>query len=192
MALTDTEIRKAKARSSAYRMSDGGGLYLQVPPAGGKLWRWKYRFDGREKLMTFGGYPDVSLSLARERHVAARKLLATGTDPMSERKAEKAAAENSFQSVANLWLAHWQDGKSPRHVNYVTRRMDADILPCLGSRPIAAIEALASRFQLRDEFPNLGLGSSEAAAIASQVRVRPLRRRHNGPGRSPEIPSAYC
>ncbi len=60
---------------------------------------------------------------------------------MAERKAEKAATENSFQSVARLWLAHWQDGKSPRHVDYVKRRMDTDILPCLGARPIAAIEA---------------------------------------------------
>lgn len=141
MALTDTEIRKAKAKASAYRMSDGGGLYLWITPPGGKLWRWKYRFEGREKLMTFGSYPDVPLSMARERHAAARKLLATGTDPMAERKAEKAAAENSFQSVAGLWLAHWQDGKSPRHVDYVKRRIDADILPCLGARPIALIEA---------------------------------------------------
>jgi hypothetical protein len=138
VALTDTEIRKAKAKASAYRMSDGGALYLWITPAGGKLWRWKYRFEGREKLMTFGSYPDVSLSLARERHAAARKLLASGVDPMAERKAEK-AAENSFQSVARLWLAHWQDGKSPRHVDYVKRRMEADILPCLGARPIAVL-----------------------------------------------------
>ena len=82
-----------------------------------------------------------SLSLARERHAEARKLLASGVDPMAQRKAEKAAAENSFQSVAALWLEHWQDGKSPRHVDYVKRRMEADILPCLGARPIAEIEA---------------------------------------------------
>lgn len=141
MALTDTGIRKAKAKNCPYRMSDGGGLYLQVTPTGGKLWRWKYRFDGREKLMSFGSYPDPSLSLARDHQARARKLLASGTDPMAERKAEKAAAENSFQSVARLWLAHWQDGKSPRHVDYVKRRVDADIFPCLGARPIALIEA---------------------------------------------------
>jgi integrase len=141
VALTDTEIRKAKARGKPYRMSDGGGLYLFVTVPGGKLWRWKYRFEGREKLMSFGSYPDVSLSLARERHVEGRKLLATGTDPMAERKAEKAATEDSFQSVASVWLEHWQDGKSPRHAAYVKRRMEVDILPCLGSRPIAAIEA---------------------------------------------------
>ncbi len=79
MALTDTVIRKAKAKLAAYRLSDGGGLYLSITPAGGKLWRWKYRFDGREKLMSFGSYPDVPLSLAREHHSEARKLLATGT-----------------------------------------------------------------------------------------------------------------
>ncbi len=141
MALTDTEIRKAKAKGKPCRLSDGGGLYLFVTPAGGKLWRWKYRFEGREKLMTFGSYPDVPLSQARERHAAARKLLAKGIDPMAQRKAEKAAAENSFQSIASVWWEHWQDGKSPRHADYVKRRVEADILPCLGARPIAAIEA---------------------------------------------------
>jgi integrase len=141
MRLTDIQIKRIKPSAKPYKVSDGSGLFLWVTPSGGKIWRWTYRYEGRAKLMTFGGYPDVSLSLARERHAAARKLLATGTDPMAERKADKAAAENSFQSVASLWLTHWQDGKSPRHVDYVKRRMDADILPCLGARPVAAIEA---------------------------------------------------
>jgi integrase len=141
MRLTDIKIKRIKPSAKPYKVSDGGGLFLWVTPSGGKIWRWTYRYEGRAKLMTFGGYPDVSLSLARERHTAARKLLASGMDPMAERKAEKAASENSFQSVADLWLAHWRDGKSPRHVDYVTRRMDADILPRLGARPIAAIEA---------------------------------------------------
>jgi integrase len=143
--LTDTEIKKAKAKEKAYSMGDGGGLYLWVKPTGGKLWRWSYRFDGKEKLMSLGKYPDVSLALARERHAEARKLLATGVDPMAQRKAEKTAekiaVENSFQSVTAQWLEHWQEGKSPRHVEYIKRRMDADILPCLGPRPIAEIEA---------------------------------------------------
>jgi integrase len=145
MALTDTEIRKAKAKDRAYRMGDTGGLYLWNTPAGGKLWRWKYRHEKEEKLMSFGKYPDVPLALARERHGAARKLLAKGIDPMAQRKVEKtaqmASSANSFQSIASLWLEHWQDGKSPRHVEYVKRRMEVDILPCLGARPIAEIEA---------------------------------------------------
>lgn len=123
MALTDTVIRKAKARKAAYCMSDGGGLYLLITSNGGKLWRWKSRFERREKLMTFGSYPDVPLLSARERHAKARKLLATGKDPMAERKAKKAAAEDSFQGVANIWLKHWQDGKSPRNAAYVKRRI---------------------------------------------------------------------
>ena len=145
MALTDTEIKKAKTKEKAYSLSDSRGLYLWITPAGGKLWRWAYRFGGKEKLMSLGKYPDVPLALARERHAEARKLLATGIDPMAQRKAEKtaekAAVENSFQSVATQWLSHWQVGKSPRHVEYIKRRMDADILPCLGPRPIAEIEA---------------------------------------------------
>ena len=145
MALTDTEIKKAKAKEKAYSLNDSGGLYLWITPAGGKLWRWAYRFDGKEKLMSLGKYPDVSLALARERHAEARKLLATGVDPMAQRKAEKTAekiaVENSFQSVTTQWLEHWQEGKSPRHVDSVRRRMAADILPCLGARPIAEIEA---------------------------------------------------
>jgi integrase len=145
MSLTDTEIRKAKARGKAYRISDGGGLYLLITPVGSKLWRWKYRHDGQEKLMAIGKYPDVSLALARDRHTEARKLLASGIDPMAQRKADKTAhaaqSANSFQSVAALWMEHWKDGKSPRHVDYVQRRMEADILPCFGTRPIAKIEA---------------------------------------------------
>ena len=141
MKLTDTQIKRVKPNTKPYKVSDGGGLFLWVTPSGGKIWRWTYRHEGRAKLMTFGKYPDVPLALARERHAQARKVLATGTDPMAERKAEKAAAEDSFQSVASLWLEHWQDGKSPRHVAYVKRRMDTDILPCLGARPVAAIEA---------------------------------------------------
>jgi integrase len=139
--LTDTQIKRIKPRPKPFKLSDGGGLFLWVTPSGGRNWRWSYRHEGRAKLMTFGKYPDVPLALARERHAEARKLLATGVDPMAERHAEKAADENSFQSVAGRWLEHWKQGKTPRHADYVQRRMEADILPCLGARPIAAIEA---------------------------------------------------
>jgi hypothetical protein len=102
MALTDTEIKKSKPREKAYSMGDGGSLYLWVTPSGGRLWRWSYRFIGKEKLMSLGKYPDVSLAQARERHSEARKLFASGVDPMAQRKAEKnaekAAVENSFRS----------------------------------------------------------------------------------------------
>ena len=95
--------------------------------------------------MTFGKYPYVSLALARERHSEVRKLLATGVDPMAQRKAakiaERVATENSFAKVAEQRLERWREGKSPRHVDYVRRRMAADILPSLGTRPVTEIEA---------------------------------------------------
>lgn len=125
MALRDTAIRKAKTKETAYRLTDGRGLYLLIMPAGGKLWRWKYRFEGREKLMSLGRYPDVSLSQARERHSAARKQLATGRDPMAQRKAERATTENTFQKVATRWHEHWQNGK--------TIRRRGKVLPFRGS-----------------------------------------------------------
>ena len=143
--LTDLKIKQSKPRDEAYSLADGGGMYLWVTPPGGKLFRWAYRFEGKRKLMALGRYPDVSLAEAREKHSEARKLLAKGIDPMAARKAEKtaenAAVENSFQSIASIWLEHWQDGKSERHVEYVKRRIQVDILPRLGARPIAEIEA---------------------------------------------------
>lgn len=145
MALTDVAVRKAKPSQKAYRIADGLGMYLLVTPAGGKLWRWKYRFAGREKLMALGQYPDVSIAQARERHADARKVLRAGEDPMVKRKSEKrawrAGHADSFESIAKLWHEHWRDGKSARHIAYVWRRMEADILPMLGSRPIRSIEA---------------------------------------------------
>jgi hypothetical protein len=116
MALSDTAIKKAKATEKAYSMSDGEGLYLWVTPSGGKLWRWGYRFESKEKLMSFGKYPDVSLAQAREHHKEARKLLASRIDPMAQRKADKTvertASENSFANVAARWLKHWSVGKA--------------------------------------------------------------------------------
>jgi Arm DNA-binding domain len=108
MSLTDTEIRKAKAKGKPFRMRDGNGMYLWVTQAGGKLWRWKYRYSGKEKLMSFGKYPEVSLSLARERHAEARKLLATGVDPMEQRKAERTETEDSLERISLLWREHWK------------------------------------------------------------------------------------
>jgi integrase len=126
-------------------MPDGGGLYLLVTPAGGKLWRWKYRFQGVEKLMSFGRYPDVTLGDVRERHASARRLLASGIDPMAKRKAEKIAVvandSRSFTHVALLWMDHWKADKSQQHVITTRRRLEANVFPLLGARPIDKIVA---------------------------------------------------
>lgn len=145
MPLTDTAIRKAQPHERQYKLADGGGLFLLVTPAGGKSWRWKYYLDGKEKLMTLGRYPDVSLAKARELRDQARREKSTGTDPMAQRKLDKRlrriAAENSFQAVANAWLAIWSPGRSERHAVYVRRRLELDVFPAIGPRPINEIQA---------------------------------------------------
>jgi integrase len=145
MPLTDVKIKSAKPAAKAYRISDGHSMYLWVTPSGGKLWRWAYTYAGKEKLMSFGAYPEISLGIARERLAEARKLLATGFDPMAERKARKeaelAASSNSFETVAGLWLEHWKQGKSLQHVDATWRRLHANVLPSLGTRPISEIQA---------------------------------------------------
>lgn len=143
--LTDSQLRKVKTLPKAYRMADGRGLYLVVTPSGSKLWRYKYRYLGREKLMALGQYPDVPLASARQRHAEARKLLADGTDPMAARKAQRLASaiadRKSFRSVGDAWLDHWKVGKSERHVNTNKSRLKTNIYPHLGARPIGEIEA---------------------------------------------------
>ena len=145
MPLTEVAIRKAKAQEKPYKLSDSGGLFLYVSPAGGKSWRWKYYVEGREKLMTLGLYPDVSLAQARERRDLARKTKAAGQDPMLERKQaqrnRKIATENSFEAVAKAWLAQWSTDKSPRHADYVLRRLETDVFPEIGKRPVSEIQA---------------------------------------------------
>ena len=143
--LTEKTVQCAKPGMKDYALSDGAGLYLWVTTAGGKLWRWGYMFDGKNKLMSYGKYPYVGIAAARNLHFEARKLLAAGTDPMEDRKAKKnennVANKNSFQTVSMAWLAHWRVGKSKRHADTVERRMNSDILPALGARPIDKIEA---------------------------------------------------
>jgi integrase len=146
MALTDTEIRRSKPGDSPYKLSDGHGLYLLVKPNGGRLWRWKYRFDGKEKLMALGTYPELSLADARERHAMARRQLVNGIDPMGERKAEKTAVlvatEHTFKKIAELWLEHWRGNKSARHSETTRNRLRANVYPILGDRPIAEVEPM--------------------------------------------------
>lgn len=145
MPLTDTAIKKAKPGAKPSKLSDGKGLYLLVSPAGSKLWRWKYRVLGKEKVLALGAYPAVSLAQAREGQDTARKMLASGNDPMVIRKADKlasqAAAENSFESVARKWWSHWKPARSEQHASQVMRRFEADVFPHIGARPVTEIQA---------------------------------------------------
>jgi integrase len=150
MALTVKELENAKPKAKKYKMLDGGGLSLLVLPTGTKLWLWRYQFNAGEKNMTFGEYPVVGPKEARELHFAAKKLLATGINPMAERKAEAEAkheeakavqreAENGFEKVARKWWAWWSIGKSPRHAETLMNRLEADVFPVIGHLPIDAV-----------------------------------------------------
>jgi len=143
--LTNTEVLKSKPGSSPIKMADGRGLYLLITPAGSKLWRWKYQFEGKEKLMAVGTYPVVSLAQAHDKVDEARKLLAADADPMTAQKTEKIArglaVEDSFAAVAKKWWESWKAARSESHTVYVWRRLEADVFPAIGTRPIAEIEA---------------------------------------------------
>ena len=146
MALTDTAIKKAQATDKLQKLSDGGGLQLHIATTGGKLWRWAYRFDGKQKTMALGIYPAVSLAQARERRNDAAKVLTVGVDPMAQKKADRQAKatanENNFEAVAREWWAHWKHARtSDHHVDQTLRRLVADVFPAIGTRPIAEIEA---------------------------------------------------
>jgi len=145
MSLTDTAIRTAKPADKPRRLFDGGGLYLEVSPAGGKLWRLKYRHAGKEKRLALGIYPETTLKDAREKRDAARKLLAADVDPAEHRKAAKAAGEeraaNSFEVVAREWHAKQSATWVELHASRIMLRLENDVFPWLGSRPIADITA---------------------------------------------------
>ncbi|MCA8255152.1 integrase arm-type DNA-binding domain-containing protein [Burkholderia sp. AU31624] len=143
MPLTDTAIKNAKPADKPIRLFDGGGLYLEIAPGGGKWWRLKYRFGGKEKRISLGVYPDVPLKEARERRDKARALLDGGADPGEAKKAEKRAArlstENSFEAVAREWHAKYAPSWSASHGARLLRRLEVDAFPWIGGKAIAEL-----------------------------------------------------
>lgn len=145
MPLTDRSIKGFKSEERDYKRADSLGLFLLVRANGSRLWRFRYRLSGREKLFSIGAYPEVSLREARDARDDARKLLRDGGDPSAAKQARKAAAfadENgTFKAVAEEWLAKQAHEWSPAHHKKVTARIKRDILPRLGGRSIADITA---------------------------------------------------
>ena len=145
MPLTDTAIRKAKYPQEKNKLFDGGGLYIELSPAGGKWWRLKYRFDGKEKRISLGTYPDTSLASARAKRDEARKLLAVGVDPGEQRKAAKAAnaerGANSFAAVADELLLQRAKKLAPGSVIRERRLLEKDLAPYIGGLPVADMTA---------------------------------------------------
>jgi len=145
MALTDIKVRNEKPGDKQRKLSDSDGMYLLVTPAGGKCWRLKYRFGGKEKVLALGTYPEISLAEARGRREDARKLLANGVDPSQVKKAQKAAqvenAANTFEAITREWHDRFKPQWSVKHAEQILRRLENDVFPAIGNRPIAEIKA---------------------------------------------------
>ena len=142
--LSDMKIQKIKAQDKPITLFDGGGLFLLITPSGGKLWRFKYRFNGKEKKIAFGAYPTISLLDARHKRDEAKRQLANGIDPAEVRQAQKQAniqETETFEVVAREWhnkfKANWTEG----HAETIRHRLERDVYPWIGKRPISEIKA---------------------------------------------------
>lgn len=137
MPLTDRQIKNAKPADKAYKLTDCSGLYLQVTPTGGKLWRFDYAIANERKTLSIGKYPLISLLEAREAAESARRLLATGQDPGEAKKQAKqeriAALQNTFHNLVAEWYKHQRAGWTAGHAAKVWRSFEVDILPALSS-----------------------------------------------------------
>ena len=139
MELTNIAIQAAKPRQKAYKLYDEKGLFLLITPTGAQLWRFKYMFGGREKLLAVGRYPDTSLALARKNRDAARALLAEGIDPNAKRKADRLDLANTFEDVAREWLTN-QTALAPSTLHQRKQWIEDYLLPYLGKMPIQSID----------------------------------------------------
>jgi len=142
--LTDVKVQKAKPKDKPISLFDGGGLYLLITPAGGKLWRFKYRFNNKEKKLAFGSYPEISLQNARQRREEARGLVANGVDPDAVRKAQKQAnteETETFEVIAREWHAKFTPTWTAGHATTIISRLERDLFPWIGKRPINQVKA---------------------------------------------------
>jgi integrase len=144
--LTDSIIQKAKPRAKQYRLSDGKGLSLLVYPTGGKTWRYRYSFEGKESMISLGAYPDISLDEARKRLEECRTTKATGTNPSKKKQALKQELinnqENTFEKIAREWHGKKKLKWDEKYARAVLRRLELNLFPSLGSRPIRDIKPL--------------------------------------------------
>ncbi len=142
--LSEVTVRTSKPQAKEYKIFDGGGLFLLVTPTGGKLWRLKYRFEGKEKMIAMGSYPEISLMEARRRRDEARKLLANGVNPGAVRKAQKQAdteEKETFEVIAREWHSKFFHTWTEGYAGKILRALERDVFPWIGKRPISEIKA---------------------------------------------------
>jgi len=137
--LTEIAIRHAKPKEKPYKLYDERGLSMLVAPTGGRLWRFRYRYGGKEKLLALGTYPDVPLKRAREKRDVARQLVADGIDPSAQRRADKATLGVTFEIVAREWLKLLEKGVKASTLEREQSQLERFVFPVLGGRPVAQI-----------------------------------------------------
>lgn len=146
MLLSDIQIKRAKPQEKPYKLNDGAGLSLLVEVNSAKGWRFRYRFIGKPKMISFGVYGEVSLAEARRKRDEARSMLAKGINPSDARKAEKIALrfshENNFEAVAREWHSSKQTTWSDGYAKEVLGCLERDIFPYISHRPVDQIEPL--------------------------------------------------
>ena len=190
MPLTDTAVRNAKPLTKPQRLFDSCGLYLEISPGGGKWWRFKYRFGGKEKRLSLGVYPAISLKDARDRRDALRKQIANDIDPGVRRRAEKAskaeAGANSFEVVAREWHTKQSNAWVKSTIAARLTRLEAEVFPAFGSRSIAEVGAPEILKILRRIE---GRGANEVARRVRQM-IGQIFRYAIATGRAERDPSA--
>ena len=137
--LNEARIRASRPKDRPYKVFDERGLFMLVTPSGGRLWRFRYRLGGVEKLLTLGAYPDVSLKRAREKRDDARKLVADEVDPSAKRQAERTAQADTFEAIATEWLNLQRAKLVAETISILEARLKTYLHPYLGTRPISAI-----------------------------------------------------
>lgn len=176
MALTDAKIRNAKAADRPFKLTDTHGLYLEVRPNGSKLWRYRYRIDGRENLFAVGDYKDMSLSEARDERKKARELVKQGIHPARQRKADRArqSAENAntFKAVAEEWIEKRRTRWTPTYRKQIENTLKSDVYPAIGAHPIRSVTAA----QLLEILEKMEKRGAETAAIMVRQWISAIYR----------------
>jgi hypothetical protein len=144
--LADVQVKNAKPKDKAYKLFDGGGLYLEIMPTGSKLWRMKFRqANGKEGRLSFGNYPEISLTAARAKRSEARQMKAKDINPGEAKRLEKrqkaAASSNTFEAIARQWHANRLDAWKENTAREAINRLEKDVFPLIGKRPVTKIDA---------------------------------------------------
>jgi integrase len=182
--LTETRLRSAKPKARPYKLRDGGGLFLLITPANGRLWRLRYKVHGRESMLALGTYPATSLKTARRRRAEVRAALEAGKNPAAERRAERDSRANTFESVAREWLT--KQPFAPKTMKKAVWTFDDLLFPYIGARPIAALTAP----ELLGVFRRLERRGKHETAHRAKQRVGQVIRYAIATGRAERDPTA--